>query len=157
MRCTACGRNRPLPRLRLQLMGNDAVIHSRTIKTFGLSEASVDERLGELLHGLNPTIGVYAKSDGIHIRLTARASNELDASQLITPVEDEVKDRLAAHLWGQDDDTLEAVIQRVYTERGLSVATMESLHRRQPCQHPHGRPRARRPTSAPPTSPTPMR
>ena len=115
-----------LPRLRRQLAGSDAVIHSRTIKTFGLSEASVDERLGELLHGLNPTIGVYAKSDGIHIRLTARASNEVDASQLITPVEDDVRNRLAAHLWGQDDDTLEAVIQRIYTERGLTLATMES-------------------------------
>ena len=115
-----------VPRLRALLMGRDAVIHSRTIKTFGLSEASVDERLGELLRGLNPTIGVYAKSDGIHIRLTARASTETDAAGLITPVEDEVNDRLSAHLWGQDADTLEAVIQRIYTERGLSVATMES-------------------------------
>ena len=115
-----------VPRLRALLMGRDAVIHSRTIKTFGLSEASVDERLGELLHGLNPTIGVYAKSDGIHIRLTARASTETDAAGLITPVENEVNDRLSAHLWGQDADTLEAVIQRIYTERGLSVATMES-------------------------------
>ena len=115
-----------VPRLRDHLKGHDAVIHSRTIKTFGLSEASVDERLGELLHGLNPTIGVYAKSDGIHIRLTARASGETDATELITPVEDEVNERLAAHLWGQDDDTLEGVIQRVYTERGLTVATMES-------------------------------
>ena len=80
-----------VPRLRALLMGRDAVIHSRTIKTFGLSEASVDERLGELLRGLNPTIGVYAKSDGIHIRLTARASTETEAAGLITPVEERGK------------------------------------------------------------------
>ena len=115
-----------VPRLGRHLMGHDAVIHSRTIKTFGLSEASVDEQLGELLRGMNPTIGVYAKSDGIHIRLTARAADEGGATRLITPVEDEVRERLAAHLWGQDTDTLEGVIQRIYTERGLSVATMES-------------------------------
>ena len=130
-----------VPRLRALLMGRDAVIHSRTIKTFGLSEASVDERLGELLHGLNPTIGVYAKSDGIHIRLTARASTETDAAGLIRPVEDEVNDRLSAHLWGQDADTLEAVIQRIYTERGLERRDHGILHRRQPRQHPHRCPR----------------
>ncbi len=115
-----------VPRLRAILTGRDAVIHSRTIKTFGLSEASVDERLGELLRGLNPTIGVYAKSDGIHVRLTARAATESAAAELITPVADEVRSRLAIHYWGQDADSLEGVIQRLYVERGLSAATMES-------------------------------
>ena len=115
-----------VPRLRAHLKGHDAVIHSRTLKTFGMSEASVDERLGELLHGLNPTIGVYAKSDGIHIRLTARASTEPDAARLIAPVEEDARARLSGHLWGQDEDTLDGVIQREYTARDLTVAAMES-------------------------------
>ena len=115
-----------VPRILAFLGGQDAVIHSRTIKTFGMSEATVDESLGELLHGTNPTIGVYAKQDGIHIRVTARAGTEADASALIAPVEDGVRERLGAHLWGSDADTLEGVIQREYAERALTLSTMES-------------------------------
>ena len=115
-----------MPRIRTFLGGRDAVIHSRTIKTFGMSEATVDERLGELLRGANPTIGVYAKQDGIHIRITARAASEIDASGLIAPVEDGVRERLGPHLWGSDDDTLEGVIRREYADRAMTLATMES-------------------------------
>ena len=115
-----------MPRILAFLGGRDAVIHSRTIKTFGMSEATVDERLGELLRGTNPTIGVYAKQDGIHIRITARAESEADAATLIAPVEDGVSERLGAHLWGSDDDTLEGVIQREYADRAMTLSTMES-------------------------------
>ena len=95
-----------VPRFRAMLRDRSAVIHSRTVKTFGMSEALVDERLGELLHGANPTIGVYAKADGIHIRLTARAQTEPDAAALIRPVEEEVVGLMGVHLWGHDADTL---------------------------------------------------
>ena len=115
-----------VPRLRALLKDRSSVIHSRTIKTFGMSEALVDERLGELLRGTNPTIGVYAKADGIHIRLTARAQTEADAAALIGPVEAAAVGVMGVHVWGYDDDTLDGVIRRLFTERGITLATMES-------------------------------
>ena len=45
-----------------------------------------------LLKSLNPTIGVYAKADGIHLRLTAKAASEREASALIRPVEQQIRD-----------------------------------------------------------------
>ena len=115
-----------VPRLRALLKDRSSVIHSRTIKTFGMGEALVDERLGELLRGTNPTIGVYAKADGIHIRLTARAQTEADAAALIGPVEAAAVGVMGVHVWGYDDDTLDGVIRRLFTERGITLATMES-------------------------------
>jgi nicotinamide-nucleotide amidase len=114
------------PRLRETLRQRGAVIYSRTIKTFGMGEGSVDERLGDLLHGLNPTIGVYAKRDGIHIRLTARARTEHEAAQLIQPVEETVNALFGPLVWGHDDDQIERMLQRLFTERGLTLAVMES-------------------------------
>ena len=114
------------PRLSALLADRGAVIRSRTVKTFGMSEALVDERLGELLRGSNPTIGVYAKQDGIHVRVTARARTPEAADRLIAPVEEAVRELLGVHVWGSDAETLEGVIQRIYVERGLTLAAMES-------------------------------
>ena len=116
-----------LPRLRLQLMGNDAVIHSRTIKTFGLSEASVDERLGELLHGLNPTIGVYAKV-GRHPHPPHRARVQQNSMRRSSSPPSRTRSKTDSPPTSGDRTMTpwKAVIQRVYTERGLTVATMES-------------------------------
>jgi nicotinamide-nucleotide amidase len=115
-----------VPRFRALLRDRSAVIHSRTIKTFGMSEALVDERLGELLHGTNPTIGVYAKVDGIHIRVTARARTEAEAASLIKPVEEAAIQLMGVHVWGFDKDTMEGNVQALFTKRGLTLATMES-------------------------------
>ncbi|MBI4236033.1 MAG: CinA family nicotinamide mononucleotide deamidase-related protein, partial [Chloroflexi bacterium] len=114
------------PRLRELLRGRGASIQSRTIKTFGMSEAAVDERLGDLLHGTNPTIGVYAKQDGIHIRITAGARTSEEATALIQPVEDTVAELLRDYVWGYDDDALAPTVQRLFTERGLTLAAMET-------------------------------
>ena len=61
-----------LPRLQRRCTGG--IILSRTLKTFGLSEATVGEMVSPLLSQANPTLAVYAKTDGIHLRLTAKAS-----------------------------------------------------------------------------------
>ncbi len=118
--------NEVTPRLAQLMADRNAVIRSKTVKTFGMSEALVDERLGELLRGSNPTIGVYAKQDGIHIRVTARARTSDEADGLISPVEDEVRELLGVHVWGADDDSLEGNIRQIYVDRGLTLATMES-------------------------------
>jgi nicotinamide-nucleotide amidase len=113
------------PRL-AQLATGGGVIVSRTLKTIGIGEGHLDETLGELLQSQNPTVGVYAKPDGVHVRLTAKASTGEAARALIQPLEEQVRSRLEAAVWGADDDTLEAVIGALLNERGLTLATMES-------------------------------
>src|SRR4030042_1518107 len=50
-----------------------AIILSRTLKTFGLPESTVDELLAALLKSPNPTLASYAKQDGIHMSILAKA------------------------------------------------------------------------------------
>ncbi|MFC1940841.1 competence/damage-inducible protein A [Chloroflexota bacterium] len=109
---------------RLQ-QGSGAIILSKTFKTFGLPEAAVGESVSPLLSSANPTLGVYAKADGIHLRLTAKAGSQKQAEKMIAEGEAKIRALLGDYIWGTDSDTLEAVTGKLLIKKGLSLAVME--------------------------------
>lgn len=109
----------------LQRLAGQSIIFSRTIKTFGIGEGSVDEMVSPWLSSANPTIGIYAKPDGIHLRLTAKARSREQALSLISPLESQIRSVLGAGIWGTDDDTLEKVVGETLLRNSLTLATME--------------------------------
>lgn len=111
---------------RLQQLATGSVIISRTVKTAGLGEGTVDEMISPLLKSTNPSIGVYAKADGIHLRITAKAPTADEGRALIEPVQESLERILGGVIWGYDEDTFEIAVGRMLTERGLTIATMES-------------------------------
>jgi len=113
-----------LPRLRQ--FSTEAIIFSKTFKTFGLPEAKVGELVSPLLCSANPTLAVYAKADGIHLRLTAKAESQKQAEEMIINCEAGIRAILGEYIWGTDNDTLEAVVGRLLVEKGLTLAVMES-------------------------------
>jgi nicotinamide-nucleotide amidase len=113
-----------MPRLQEKLP--KGVILFRTLKSFGLSEAAVDEMVGPLFSLANPKIGIYAKPDGIHLRLIASAQRCEEAEELIDQGEAQLRAILTHHIWGIDSDTLEGVVGALLASKGLTLATMES-------------------------------
>ncbi len=111
-----------------QLRGrsSNAVIVSRTIKTAGIGEGNVDEMISPLLQNPNPSIGVYSRMDGIHVRVTAKAPTPRQAEALIEPVEHELRTILGSAVWGVGDESFESAVGKLLKERGLTLATMES-------------------------------
>ena len=112
------------PRLRERLQGR--VILCRTLKSFGLSEAGVDQMVSAFFSLSNPALGIYARPDGIHLRLIARAAKRAEAQELIDSTEARLRQVLADHIWGVDEETLAGVVGRLLTQRKLTLATMES-------------------------------
>ncbi len=110
---------------RLQQIVGGHVIVSRTIKTFGLTEAEVDEKVSKFLSMTNPTLATYAKRDGIYLRITAKAASESEARKLIDQREADIRGMLENYIWGIDSDTLENVVGSLLVARGLTIATME--------------------------------
>ena len=104
-----------------------AIILSRTIKTWGLSEAKVDELVAPFLSATNPTVATYAKSDGIHLRITAKAVEKEAASKMVSERESDVRGILGDHIWGVDDETLEQVVGQLLVSQGLTLAVAESF------------------------------
>ncbi len=111
---------------KLQQKITSAVIVSKTLKTFGLTEAEVDERASPFLPATNPSLGTYAKVDGIYLRITAKANTEGKARELIAQRENDLRAILNDYIWGVDSDTLESIVGALLTTKGLSLATMES-------------------------------
>ncbi len=105
----------------------EAVIVSRTLKTWGLSEAKIDQMVGRFMSLPNPTLALYAKPDGIQMRITAKAADRESALKLISGREAELRELLDDHIWGADKDTLEGLVSRLLLNKGLSIAVAESV------------------------------
>ena len=103
-----------------------SVLISRTLKTTGLGESTVDEMLSPLLSGSNPSVGVYHRADGVHARISAKAATREEAWRLIEPVDQEARRILGPSIWGQDDETLTSAVGRMLREAGQTLAVMES-------------------------------
>jgi nicotinamide-nucleotide amidase len=99
-------------------------ILSCTIKTFFVPEATVAELLEPFFSSENPTLGIYAKPDGIQVRLIACGH---DASSLLTETEHKIKELLVPYVWGKDEDTLPGIVGGWLVERKLTLATMEDV------------------------------
>ena len=112
-----------VPRLRQR--ATSEVIITRNIKTSGLSEGEVDEIVSQYLGKDNPYLGIYAKPDGIHLRIIATAPNKDKAMGLISPVERGLGSLMKPYIWGYDDDTPESALGLALTEKGLTLAIME--------------------------------
>jgi nicotinamide-nucleotide amidase len=104
----------------------DSILVSRTLKTTGIGEGSVDEMLSPLLKGPNPSIGIYARVDGVHARISAKARTREEAWHLIRPVEEEARRILGPAIWGTDEDTLAGAIGQMLEQQGLTIGLMES-------------------------------
>ncbi len=112
-----------LPRLRRRAVGG--VILSKTLKVMGLGESLVEDKIRDLIGSTNPTVATYAKADGIHVRVSAKAQTEGEAQSLIVQMEAQIRGILGTFIYGQDDETLEGVVAGLLRSKGLAVATIE--------------------------------
>jgi nicotinamide-nucleotide amidase len=116
-----------LPRL-VAASGDEQVIASRLIRTWGRPESEVAEILDDLYtSSVNPSLAFLASNSEIKIRVTAKASTQAEAWLLIEPMEMEVRSRLGDNVFGSDDETIERVLLQLLSDRGYSVGTAESM------------------------------
>ena len=104
------------------------VILSQTVKTCGLAESAVEERLKDLIDAQsNPTIATYAKIGEVHVRVTAKADTQKEASKLIKPMVKELKNRFGNDIYSTDDGvTLEKALVDLLESAGLTISCAES-------------------------------
>jgi len=119
--------NEIIPYLR-DRYGLSQVIHYKILKVTDLGESSVDHLMGHLIaESSNPTVGVLAHPGQVDVRIAARAGSEVEAQELIAPVEAEVRELLGDNIFGEDDDTIESVVGALLEQRGLTISTYEDL------------------------------
>lgn len=102
------------------------VILSRTLWFSGIPEASLGEKVADLMAGKNPTVGILASWGMVRLRITCLADTEEAARSLIRPVEEEILKRASEYHFGYDEDTLEKVVGELLRERKMTLAIAES-------------------------------
>ena len=105
----------------------EGVIASRAIRTTGLAESQVNQKVKALL-GLKPpvTVGIYAHTDSVDLNITAKAKNRRQAEKLINPVEKKIRARLKEHIYGRDSESLEEVVAQAFKKSRKTIAVAES-------------------------------
>ena len=113
--------------------GAAAVILSRTLRSWGLSESMLAEVVAPRLVALdeaggNPTIAFLASGiEGIKVRITAKAATEADARVLLDAEEAQVRALLGDSVFGVDDETMEHAVGTLLAARGLTLGLAESV------------------------------
>lgn len=102
-------------------------IVSKTLKFVGIGESDLAEAVDEVLKKQsNPVVAPYASLGEVKLRITAKASNNSEAQQLIKPLENRLKLLLKNYYYGTDNDTLESVLGARLSERNETLASAES-------------------------------
>lgn len=110
----------------LQKQAGTHAIRSVTIKTLGIGESAAEDQIHDLVVRAQPVIATYAKDDGVHVRITAMSDSGSEANEALALGIKEVEDRLGAHIWGRDTDTLPIVLLRSLERTSSTIALTEA-------------------------------
>ncbi|MDL2281249.1 competence/damage-inducible protein A [Selenomonadales bacterium OttesenSCG-928-I06] len=103
------------------------IIFSKTLLVCGIGESLLEEKIKTyILNQENPTIALLVKNGIIHIRITAKASNEAEANKLISNVELSIRKTLGKFVFGENGDTLEEIVGNLLRKSNLKIALAES-------------------------------
>ncbi|HWE66880.1 MAG TPA: competence/damage-inducible protein A [Acidimicrobiales bacterium] len=127
-----------LPDLRARMAeaGEESVIVSRVLRTWGASESGLAESLQDRIDALDRagtvTLAFLASGmEGIKVRITAKAPTEAAGAELLDREEKAVRhaieSRLGDIVFGVDDESMEVATANVLISRGLTLGVAESL------------------------------
>jgi nicotinamide-nucleotide amidase len=97
------------------------IIKAIVLHAASLGESVIDELIADLEVKENPTVGLLAHPGQVDIRVTAKASSEDEANQMIQPILEDLQNRLGDHIYGHDEVTLEDVISRLLQTSGSTL------------------------------------
>src|SRR5919109_2095508 len=119
--------NRVIPYLRDKFDLPEMIV-SRVLKIAEIGESSVDDRIGHLIrNSTNPTVGVLAHPGQVDVRISVKTDSLDKAYALIAPVEKEVRDSFAPHIFAVDHETMEDAVGKWLKAKGVSIAVIEDL------------------------------
>lgn len=117
-----------LPFLMLRWVRRGRPIRHRVLRTTGIAESVLAERVEDLLDGVAPLRVAFLPAPvGVDLRLTSWGGlTEAEAEAALNAAEAKLSERLAPYAYGRDDEDLADAVGRFLTERGLTLAVAES-------------------------------
>ncbi len=112
---------------RLANRAGAAVIRSRTMRTTGIAESTLAERMGDIETEIAPlTLAYLPGLDGVDLRLTAWQLAEEEAERRLSAAADLLAARGGEHVYGEGETDLAALVLERARRAGWSLGTAES-------------------------------
>jgi nicotinamide-nucleotide amidase len=103
-----------------------AMIISRTLRFWGVSESALAEKVSNFFDSENPTVAPYANWGEVKLRIAAKAKTPDRAATLIAPIEAQLRAIGGIDCYGADDDSLATVVGQQLHHRQETLAVAES-------------------------------
>lgn len=120
--------NEVLPILRSKK--SDGSILRKTLKTTGISESALYERIEGVLEPKGDVKIAFLPSYlGVDIRLTMTLKQKTEAEETLPQIEElekKIREILGTYIYGTGDQTLEEVVGKLLSEKGKTIAVAES-------------------------------
>jgi competence/damage-inducible protein CinA-like protein len=118
-------RDELLPRLAARTAGR--VVRSLVLRTTGIAESALAERLAAVEDTLTPLTLAYLPSlEGVDLRLTAWDRDPSEADQLLAVAAARLRTEVPEHAYSTGAEDLAAVVLEAYRRKGARVALAES-------------------------------
>ncbi len=112
---------------RLVAAGSGTVVRSLTVRTTGIPESTLAERLGEIESAIAPlTLAYLPGEDGVDLRLTAWGLPADAAEKRLRAAADLLHQRAGEHAYGEGATDLAALVLEAARARDLRIAVAES-------------------------------
>jgi len=100
---------------------------SRVLRIAGVGESAMETMVKDLIDSqTNPTIAPYAKDSESLLRITAKAKDNKQAEELITPVAEEMYRRFGHNIYGEGETNMQTVVSELLIKKQKTIATAES-------------------------------
>ena len=114
-----------LPWLR-EICSSKEILFSRILKISGISESLLSDQINDIFKNSNPTVAPYAGLGEVKLRITAKAQSIEKAKQLISPIEEEIRQRTGLQCYGVDNENLTSVVLELLRKSGETLSVAES-------------------------------
>ncbi|MCC6456590.1 MAG: CinA family nicotinamide mononucleotide deamidase-related protein [Caldilineaceae bacterium] len=115
-----------LPYLR-ERAANQGIIRRRVLRTIGIGESAIDDRLSDFMQWANPTVGLAAQTGQCDVRITARADSASEADVMLDALEAAVRERIGDFIYSSvPEEPFAAVVARQLQLVHANIAILES-------------------------------
>lgn len=116
-----------IPKLVEMIESKTKVVVKKNLLTTGIPESNLFLALGdldEILQGAK--LAFLPNQYGVKMRITVTADSKEEADEKLFLIEQRIRLKVGRYIYGKENETLEEVVAKLLSDRGLTIATAES-------------------------------
>lgn len=105
----------------------DNILESKVLRLFGIGESLLEDKIIDIIkEQSNPTVAPYVGNMDVTLRITAKAKNKIEAKELISEVEEKIRERVGKFIYAEGNVSIEEVVSKILVEKNMTISTSES-------------------------------